>query len=108
MSKNFLRVKRDILRDMKEGHHTQESWAKIMLEHTPYLKTDEDQKAFWNFILNPSDDREYKSPQFCKYDCEDVVVPKFQTPSRRLMTKNLVMSKSLSRTRSFEMGSPRT
>ena len=80
MSKNFLRVKRDILRDMKEtGHHTQESWAKIMLEHTPYLKTDEDQEAFWNFILNPSDDREYKSPQFCKYDCEDAVVPKFQT-----------------------------
>ena len=54
MSKNFLRVKRDILRDMKEGHHTQESWAKIMLEHTPYLKTDEDQKAFWNFILKKS------------------------------------------------------
>ena len=103
MSKNFLRVKRDILRDMKEtGHRTQESWAKIMLEHTPYLKTDEDQEAFWNFILNPSDDREYKSPQFCKYDSEDVA------PSRRLMTKNLVMSKSLSRTMSFEMGSPRT
>ena len=29
--------------------------------------------------MNPSDDREYKSPQFCKYDCEDAVVPKFQT-----------------------------
>ena len=80
MSKNFLRVKRDILRDMKEtGHHTQESWAKIMLEHTRYLKTDEDQEAFWNFILNPSDDREYKAPQFCKYDSEDATVPKFQT-----------------------------
>ena len=80
MSKNFLRVKRDILKDMHEtGHHTQESWAKIMLEHTRFLKTKEDQESFWNFILNPNDDRDFKTPTFLKYNSEDeIVIPKLQ------------------------------
>ena len=61
------------------SHHTQESWAKIMLEHTAFLKTEEDQKSFWNFILNPNDDRKYKAPTFMTYKSEEVVIPKFQT-----------------------------
>ena len=80
MSQNFLRVKRDILKDMKDiSYHTQESWAEIMLKHSQFLKTDEDQQSFWNFILNPSDERDYKSPEFYTYDPMDVVIPKFQT-----------------------------
>ena len=80
MSKNFLRVKRDILKDMHEtGHHTQESWAKIMLEHTRFLKTKEDQEAFWGFILNPNADRDFKTPTFLKYNSyEKIVIPKLQ------------------------------
>mgnify|MGYP003707644469 FL=1 len=80
MSENFLRVKRDILADMAGiSHHTQESWAKIMLEHTAFLKTEEDQKSFWNFILNPNDDRKYNAPTFIAYNSEEVVIPEFQT-----------------------------
>ena len=79
MSENFLRVKRDILRDMREiSHHTQESWATIMLEHTQYLTTDDDQKSFWNFILNPTDERDYVPLQFTTYDSENVVIEPFQ------------------------------
>ena len=82
MSKNFLRVKRDILRDMKEtAHHTQESWANIMLQHTQYLTTTEDQKSFWNFILNPNDERDYVAPKFDTYDSADVVIEKYQKMS---------------------------
>ena len=80
MTENFLRVKRDILADMAGiSHHTQESWAKIMLEHTAFLKTEEDQKSFWNFILNPKDDRKYTAPTFLTYNSEEVVIPEFQT-----------------------------
>ena len=80
MSENFLRVKKDILADMAGiSHHPQESWAKIMLEHTAFLKTEEDQKSFWNFILNPNDDRKYEAPTFMAYKSEEVVIPEFQT-----------------------------
>ena len=82
MSKNFLRVKRDILRDMREtAHHTQESWANIMLEHTQYLTTTEDQQSFWNFILNPNDERDYVAPKFDTIDSTDVVIEKIQKMS---------------------------
>jgi len=79
MSENFLRVKRDILRDMKEtSQHTQESWANIMLKHTQYLETVEDQNSFWNFILNPTDERGYVNPTFTTYNSDDVVVESIQ------------------------------
>mgnify|MGYP001036840755 FL=1 len=79
MSKNFLRVKRDILKDMADiAHHTQESWAEIMLKHSQFLTTVEDQQSFWNFILNPSDERDYKSPEFYTYDPMEVNIPEFQ------------------------------
>ena len=79
MSKNFLRVKRDILKEMADiPHHTQESWAEIMLKHSQFLKTDQDQKSFWNFILNPADDRDYKAPEFYSYDPLKVEIPEFQ------------------------------
>ena len=79
MSENFLRTKRDMLKDIADiSHHTQESWAEIMLRHSQFLKTEEDQKSFWNFILNPTDERGYVSPAFFKYDPEKVVIPQFQ------------------------------
>ena len=79
MSENFLRVKRDILRDMKETpQHTQESWANIMLRNTQYLTTVEDQNSFWNFILNPADERDYVAPEFISYNSEDVAIKQFQ------------------------------
>ena len=79
MSDNFLRVKRDILKDMKDiSYHTQESWAEIMLKHSQFLTTVEDQQSFWNFILNPSDERDYVSPKFYTYDPNDVIIQKFQ------------------------------
>ena len=79
MSENFLRVKRDILLDMKETpQHTQESWANIMLKHTQYLTTVEDQNSFWNFILNPADERDYVAPAFNSYNSEDVAIKQFQ------------------------------
>ena len=80
MSENFLRVKRDILLDMKEiSFHTQESWANIMLKHTQYLTTEEDQISFWNFILNPSDERGFVPPKYEPYDPMDVTIQKLQT-----------------------------
>ena len=79
MSDNFLRVKRDILKDMKDiSYHTQESWAEIMLKHSQFLTTVEDQQSFWNFILNPSDERDYVSPNFYTYDPNDVAIKEFQ------------------------------
>jgi len=79
MSENFLRTKRDMLKDIADiSHHTQESWAEIMLRHSQFLKTEEDQKSFWNFILNPTDERGYVAPEFYKYHPENVVVQQFQ------------------------------
>ena len=76
MSANFQRVKRDMMEQMSGSHQTQESWAQIMLENTKYIQTTEDQKSFWNWILNPSDSREYKEPVFTTYDPTVVVTEK--------------------------------
>ena len=82
MSKNFLRVKRDLLQEMADiPHHTQESWAEIMLKYSQFLTTEQDQQSFWNFILNPADDRDYKAPEFYKYDPLNVEIPEFQKMS---------------------------
>ena len=65
MSANFLRVKKDILADMQALSHVDgDAWADIMLRHSKYCVTEEDQISFWNFILNPFDNREFKNPEY--------------------------------------------
>ena len=65
MSANFLRVKRDILRDIKESScHSQSSWADILLRHTKYCITKEDQQSLYNYILNPEDTRDFVNPTY--------------------------------------------
>ena len=78
MSKNFERVKRDILKDMENTTiHTPESWADIMLQNTQYLKTVEDQQAFWEWIVNPNEERR-KKLDFANYDPNKLEVEQFQ------------------------------
>ena len=80
MSANFQQVKRDILKDMKAiACHTPESWADIMIQNTQHLTTKADQESFWNWIMNPSESRDYKAPTFSEYDTNNVEVPEFQT-----------------------------
>jgi len=38
--------------------HDGESWANIMLTNSQRLTTGEDQKAFWNWIMDPTDERD--------------------------------------------------
>ena len=67
-----------MLRDMKESPlHNAESWAQIMLQNTQYLKTIEDQKSFYDWIFNPSESREYTSPNYIPYDPETIICEKF-------------------------------
>ena len=65
MSQNFERVKRDILKDMKElSYISGDAWADILLKHSKYCESDADQISFWNFILNPSDSRDFETPKY--------------------------------------------
>jgi len=76
MSKNFERVKADILRDMASTpYHTQDSWSSIILQNIQYLQTEEDQKSFWEFMLNPAEARHIKKSTYDTYDPEKIVVP---------------------------------
>jgi|TARA_B110001454_G_scaffold41216_1_gene40520 hypothetical protein len=78
MSKNFQRVKRDILSEMaNSGSHTGESWAQIMLKNVCYLETDQDQQAFWNWIMNPQDVRDVPELTFKPYNPDSVLVEQF-------------------------------
>ena len=78
MSDNFKRVKRNMMRDIKGSpFHNAESWAHIMLQNIQYLTTVEDQKSFYDWILNPSDSREYTSPNYIPYDSESIICEQF-------------------------------
>ena len=80
MSKLFERVKRDILADMKSARaHTGQSWSRIMLENASRLKTEADQKAFYEFILDPTDSRDQEI-QFEKYDPQENIPASFTIP----------------------------
>ena len=60
----FERVRRNILRDMASSKvHTAESWCNIMLSNTADLTNVEEQKKFWNFLQNPTD--EERDPPIC-------------------------------------------
>ena len=57
MSKNFNRVKKSILSEMESARsHDGESWAHIMLTNSQRLTSVEDQKAFWFWIMDPTDE----------------------------------------------------
>lgn len=74
MSQNFLRVKKDILEDIKGSScHTQSSWADILLRHSKYCVTKEDQRSLMNFILNPSDSREFVNPKYVDQEIQNSV-----------------------------------
>jgi len=67
MSKNFERVKRNIIEEMKSiRSHDGESWARIMLTNSSRLTSEEDQKDFFRWILDPTDERDDKL-EFCTY-----------------------------------------
>ena len=77
MSSNFERVKRDILKEMHcAPYHTASSWADIMLRNTAYLTTEDDQKEFWKWSLNPSDLRDQPEMKFVSYNPENIEVGK--------------------------------
>ncbi len=65
MSQNFLKVKRKLIADMENTpFHTQKSWCDIMLKAANRCTSDEDQKEFFRFILNPNDSWDVQEPTF--------------------------------------------
>ena len=53
----FERVRRNILRDMAGSKtHTAASWANIMLTNTARLTNVSEQKLFWAWVENPTDE----------------------------------------------------
>ena len=80
MSAHFQRVKAKMQKEIDSIHtHTPESWADIMLRNSAYLKTDEDQESFFNWILNPSDNLDYVPPVFKTVDPNlPIVIDKIQ------------------------------
>ena len=81
MSTNFLKVKRKMLQEIAETPmHTGKSWADIMLRAAGRCRSDEDQKDFMRFILNPDDSFDIPEPTFM--DCDttaDVLIQKVQS-----------------------------
>ena len=51
--------------------HDGESWAHIMLQHSLKIKTMDDQKDFWQWVLDPSEEGELEM-QFEEYDPEAI------------------------------------
>ena len=83
MSKNFERVKRKMMADMADtSNHTQMGWAHIMLKAAERCRTDEDQKAFFSYIVNPNDEVDVPEPVFMEVDTtEPVMIDTFQSMS---------------------------
>ena len=81
MSTNFEKVKRKMIDEMKNTtQHTQASWADIMLRAARRCQTDEDQKDFLRFVLNPNDTWDVPEPVFQPIDSEgDVIIQKMQS-----------------------------
>ena len=53
----FEKVKRNILRDMREiPVHSETTWADIMIRNTCQMKEIEEQKKLWNWLVNPNED----------------------------------------------------
>ena len=81
MSANFEKVKRKMIADMENTtQHTQASWADILLKAARRCHTDEDQKDFYRFVLNPNESWDVPEPTFHTIDSEsDVLIQKTQT-----------------------------
>ena len=79
MSDNFLKVKRKLIQDMQSAQsHTQASWADIMLKAAERCKSDEDQKDFFRFILNPNDSWDVPEPTFKNITDEDILIQRIE------------------------------
>jgi hypothetical protein len=79
MSDNFNQVKNDILEDIRTlPHISGDAWADIILRHSKYCVTDEDQLSFWNFLLNPCNNRDFVKPKYTTSDktIESELAPK--------------------------------
>lgn len=77
MSQNFLKVKRKLIADMKNTpFHTQKSWCDIMLKAASRCNSDQDQKDFFRFILNPDDSWDIAEPTFMTVDSEAEILIK--------------------------------
>ena len=62
------------------NQHTQISWAQIMLRAAKRCETDEDQKDFLRFVLNPEETWDVPEPVFKPINSEaDVLIQKMQT-----------------------------
>ena len=65
MSQNFNKVRRKMIKDIQDcAQHSQTNWADIMLRAARRCKTDEDQKDFFKFVLNPADSWDVTEPTF--------------------------------------------
>ena len=75
MSANFLKVRRKMQQEIKEcPAHTQKSWADIMLRAAHRCRSDEDQKDFMRYILNPNDSWDVPEPTFMTIDTQPDVI----------------------------------
>ena len=60
------RVKRDVKREMDtQSCHTGLSWADIMLRHSTRLTKLADQKLFWEWLMDPTEERD---PGFLSFE----------------------------------------
>jgi len=96
MSKNFERVKRRLIADLKdEANHTQAGWCDIMLKAARRCRTHEDQKDFFRFILNPNDEFDIPEPQFMDVDTDQQVLiqpfDKIETDDEKEARKDCLM-----------------
>ena len=75
MSKNFERVKRKLIKELSDpANQTQAGWCDIMLKAAQRCRTDDDQKDFFRFVLNPSDEFDIPEPTFMKVDTDQKIL----------------------------------
>ena len=81
MSQNFQKVKRKLQADMANTpFHTQKSWCDIMLKAASRCNSDEDQKDFFRYILNPNDSWDITEPTFMNVNPEaDILIKSVET-----------------------------
>ena len=81
MSKNFERVKRKLMKELSDpANLTQAGWCDIMLKAAQRCTTDDDQKDFFRFVLNPNDSFDIQDPTFMTVDTDQkVLIEPFQT-----------------------------
>ena len=75
-SQHFEKVKRKFIQELKETqNHSQMSWCHTMLRAAERCQSDDDQKDFFRFILNPDDSFDVQDPVFMEIDStKDVLI----------------------------------